>query len=107
MLKTQSLNSHGIFAIVALISSIRSSRNNVSEIIGSNRMREMYIATPLKLCQQGDVKASYAKASREASLQLNGLKAPYGSPLYPDLRIDTAQCLVEQGVQKMMMELIR
>jgi len=107
VLKTRSLNSHGIFAIVALISSTRSSRNNASEIIGSNRMREIYIATPLKLCQQGDVKTSNAKASREASLQLTGLKAPYESPLYPDLRIDIAQCLAEQGVQKMMMELIR
>ncbi|WP_423680288.1 adenylyl-sulfate kinase [Undibacterium sp. WLHG33] len=106
MLKTRPLNSHGNVARVALISLTRSSRHSSSEIIGSNRMREIYIARPLELCQQGDVKASYAKASQEACLQLTRLKAPYGSPLYPDLRIDTAQYSVEQGIQKMMMELI-
>ncbi|MBC3806261.1 adenylyl-sulfate kinase [Undibacterium seohonense] len=95
----KTLNANGIFVVVALISPTLSSRSRARQIIGSERMLEVYVSTPLDVCQERDVKGLYAKARKETSLQLTGVQAPYEAPVEPDLVINTAQVSLDQGVQ--------
>ena len=98
----KTLNGNGIFAIVALISPTQTSRTKARNIIGEDRMREIYIATPLAVCQQRDVKGLYAKARQETGIQLTGVQSPYEVPSHPDLVIDTATVDLEQGTELLM-----
>ena len=85
----KTLNANGIFAIVALISPTQTSRSKARQIIGHAQMREVYVSTPLAVCQQRDVKGLYAKARRGEIPQFTGVSAPYEEPETPDFTIDT------------------
>ncbi len=98
----KTLNANGIFAIVALISPTQTSRSKARQIIGHEWMREVYVSTPLAVCQQRDVKGLYAKARQEVGMQLTGVQAPYEAPNDPDLVIDTAAINIEQGLEMLL-----
>ena len=103
----KTLNANGIFAIVALISPTQKSRTQARQIIGDQNMLEVYVSTPLDICQQRDVKGLYAKARRETSMQLTGVQAPYEVPTDPDLVIDTVQVSLDEGVQALLASALR
>lgn len=99
------LNQSGIFCIVALISPTLLGRSKARTIIGTDRMREVYLATPLEVCQQRDVKGLYQQARQEPGLQLTGVRAPYQAPVSPDFIIDTSQQSLEQALAQLMRSL--
>jgi adenylylsulfate kinase len=103
----KTLNANGIFAIVALISPTQKSRTQARQIIGDQNMLEVYVSTPLDICQQRDVKGLYAKARRETGMQLTGIQAPYEVPTDPDLVIDTVQVSLDEGVQALLASALR
>ncbi|MBC3832225.1 adenylyl-sulfate kinase [Undibacterium amnicola] len=94
----KTLNANGILVIAALISPTASSRNQARAIIGSDQMCEVYVSTPLHVCQQRDVKGLYAKARVESGIQLTGVQSPYEIPCSPDIVINTDQTSLEQAV---------
>lgn len=93
------LNANGIFVIAALISPTQSSRLQARRIIGEDAMCEVYISTPLHVCQQRDVKGLYAKARLQQGMQLTGVQSPYEIPSNPDISINTDQNSLEQAIQ--------
>lgn len=99
------LNQSGIFCIVALISPTLLGRSKARTIIGADRMREVYLSTPLEVCQQRDVKGLYQQAKQEPGMQLTGVRAPYQAPVHPDFTIDTSQQNIEQGIAYLMSSL--
>ena len=50
---------------------------------------EIYIATPLEVCEDRDVKGLYAKARAGDIPQFTGLNDPYEPPLNPEIRVET------------------
>ncbi|MBC3873399.1 adenylyl-sulfate kinase [Undibacterium flavidum] len=99
------LNQSGICCIVALISPTLHGRNKAREIIGAARMREVYLSTPLEICQQRDVKGLYQQARQQPGLQLTGVRAPYQAPINPDFSIDTSVLTLEQALAQLMTSL--
>lgn len=85
------LSSQGITVIAALISPTTAGRAAARQTIGPDQFIEVYVNTPLAVCQQRDTKGLYAKARQDSSFALTGLKAPYEPPLDADLCIDTSQ----------------
>lgn len=49
---------------------------------------EIYIATPLSVCEERDTKGLYAKARSGELVGMTGVDAPYEEPLSPDLRVE-------------------
>jgi bifunctional enzyme CysN/CysC len=49
---------------------------------------EIYVATPLSVCEERDTKGLYAKARRGELSGLTGIDAPYEEPISPDLRLE-------------------
>jgi sulfate adenylyltransferase len=80
---------HGGIVIAALLSPYRTARNEVRDRIGAERFIEVFVDTPLEVCEQRDVKGLYAKARRGELKGFTGIDDPYEPPLDPDITIDT------------------
>lgn len=75
----------GLIVICALISPFRSDRDAVRALLGDGRFHEVYVATPLEVCEQRDPKGLYKKARLGQISNFTGLDSPYEPPLNPEL----------------------
>ncbi len=77
----------GVVAIVPLISPYRADRNRVRErhLAAGVRFVEIFVDTPIELCEQRDVKGLYAKARAGEIKGFTGIDDPYEAPVDPDL----------------------
>ncbi len=82
------LNS-GIITINCFVSPTESIRSQAKEIIGQNDFLEVYINTPLEICEERDVKGLYAKARKGEIQNFTGISAPFESPKNPSLNLKT------------------
>lgn len=80
---------HGGVVICAAVSPYRATRNDVRNMIGSDHFVEVFVDTPLNVCEQRDVKGMYAKARRGEIKEFTGIDDPYEPPEHPELVIDT------------------
>ena len=78
---------NGVVPLVALISPYRSSRAQARQDIGS--FVEVYVNTPLSVCETRDVKGLYRKAREGVIHDMTGVDDPYEPPLQPDIVVDT------------------
>jgi adenylylsulfate kinase len=78
---------NGAIPIVALISPYRTSRARAREEIG--RFVEVYVSTPVEVCEQRDVKGLYKKARAGEIKDMTGVDDPYEPPESPDIVVDT------------------
>ena len=85
------LNREGIDALVALVSPTVSGRAAARAIVGAGRFVEVYVSTPLAVCQQRDPKGLYRRAAGNEQFQLTGVQAPYEAPLGAELTLDTSR----------------
>ncbi|MDA2931052.1 bifunctional sulfate adenylyltransferase/adenylylsulfate kinase [Acidobacteria bacterium AH-259-O06] len=79
---------HGGTVICAAVSPYRATRNDVRNMVGSDRFVEVFVDTPLDICEQRDIKGLYARARRGELKGFTGIDDPYESPEHPELRLD-------------------
>lgn len=96
---------NGVIPIVALISPYRSSRAKARADIGS--FVEVYVNTPLELCEQRDVKGLYKKARAGEIHEMTGVDDPYEPPEHPEVIIDTRNATPSQSAERILSELNR
>jgi adenylylsulfate kinase len=77
------LSRHGVFVIVAMISPYRETRAVVRQ--ATENFLEVYIDTPLEVCETRDVKGLYAKARAGEIKGFTGIDDPYEPPLSPEV----------------------
>ncbi len=77
---------NGAIPIVALISPYRSSRAKARAEIG--RFVEVYVSTPLAVCEQRDVKGLYKRARAGEIKEMTGIDDPYEPPEHPEITVD-------------------
>jgi len=92
------LNS-GIITICAFISPTRAIRDMAKTIIGKENLFNIYLSTPLEVCEQRDGKGLYKKARAGEIKEFTGINSPYETPLMPDLQINTAELTVTATVE--------
>ena len=80
----------GLVCLAAFVSPLNKDRERLRKIIGKNRFIEIFVNTPLEVCEARDVKGLYAKARRGEIKDFTGINAPFEAPTYPDLIIDTS-----------------
>ena len=78
----------GVVTLSAFISPTNESRHMASEIIGADDFREVYVSTPLEVCEQRDVKGLYARARRGEIKDFTGVSAPFEVPEHPALTLE-------------------
>ena len=92
----------GIITIAAFISPSNELRRMASDIIGAEDFKEVYISTPLEVCEARDVKGLYAKARRGEIKNFTGISAPFEAPEHPALSIDTSKVSLEDSVMQIL-----
>jgi bifunctional enzyme CysN/CysC len=64
-------------------------------LVGEGEFIEVFIDTPLEVCEQRDVKGLYAKARAGELPNFTGISSPYEQPVNPEIRIDTTEMSAE------------
>ena len=88
---------HEGVAICAAISPYRATRNDVRNMVGADRFIEVFVDTPLEVCEQRDTKGVYAKARRGEIVGFTGIDDPYEAPSTPDIILKTVSTTAEEN----------
>ena len=81
----------GVTAVVALISPYRADRAAARALFALGEFIEVFVDTPLAVCEQRDTKGLYAKARRQLISDMTGIGSDYEAPLQPELRLACAE----------------
>lgn len=82
---------HGGAVICAAVSPYRQTRNEVRNLVGKEQFVEVFVDTPLEVCEARDVKGIYAKARRGELRGFTGIDDPYEPPVQPEITLDTVR----------------
>ena len=82
---------HGGVAICAAVSPYSAARNEVRAMVGAEHFIEVFVDTPLDVCEERDSKGMYAKARRGEITGFTGIDDPYEAPENPDITLDTVR----------------
>jgi sulfate adenylyltransferase len=80
---------HGGTAICAAISPYQATRNDIRNMVGSDNFVEVFVNTPLEICESRDTKGMYAKARRGEIKDFTGIDDPYEVPVRPEIVLTT------------------
>ncbi len=97
---------HGGIVVCAAVSPYRTTRNEVRNNIGGDNYVEIFVDTPLEVCEQRDTKGLYARARRGEVVGFTGIDDPYEAPQHPELTIETLQHTPEQNAHMILDMLI-
>ena len=88
----------GFVCITAFISPYRSDRDLARKIAPPGKFIEVYMNTPLNVCEQRDPKGLYARARAGKLKDFTGVSAPYEPPQHPELELHTDKMSVAECV---------
>ncbi len=78
----------GLIVIVSLVSPYRADREAARELFAHADFAEVFVDTPLEICQERDPKGLYAKAATTENSQMTGAGQTYEAPLNADVHLD-------------------
>lgn len=90
---------HGGLVVCAAVSPYRATRNDVRNMVGSDRFVEVFVDTSLAVCEQRDTKGIYAQARRGEIKNFTGIDDPYETPEQAEIVIETVSSTVEQNAR--------
>lgn len=96
---------NGVIPIVALISPYASSRAKARTEIGN--FVEVFVTTPIEVCEQRDVKGLYKKAREGKIHEMTGVDDPYEMPEHADIVVDTVRQDADHSAEYILGELTR
>jgi sulfate adenylyltransferase len=100
------ITKNGGIALCAPIAPYEESRQANRELISRyGGYIEVYVSTPIEVCEQRDRKGLYAKARAGLVKGVTGVSDPYIPPSHPDLIIDTTQITPAEGAQEILLYL--
>ena len=92
----------GIITICSLISPTEEIRNMSKNIIGEKDYFELFIHTPIEVCEQRDVKGLYKKARAGEIKNFTGIDSPFEHPKAPSLEVRTDLHSLEDCLQQIL-----
>lgn len=81
----------GLITLVALISPFLADRALAKVTAGEVKFIEVFMSTPLDVCEQRDVRGLYKKARHGEIKNFTGIDSNYEAPIAPELNIDTSK----------------
>jgi adenylylsulfate kinase len=96
----------GIILICAFISPTSEMREMAKSIIGEDDFLEIYIDTPLEVCEQRDHKGLYKKARTGEIKNFTGISAPFEAPVNPFLVVDNTSPNLEETTDRMVQKIL-
>lgn len=93
----------GLIVMGAFISPFADDRNLVRSLFDPAQFIEVFVNTPLTVCEARDPKGLYIKARSGELKQFTGIDSPYEQPLDPELSLDTSVLSVNECVAQLLM----
>jgi len=91
---------HNGTVICAAISPYRATRNEARKMVGEEHFVEVFVDTPIEVCEERDVKGMYARARRGEIKGFTGIDDPYEAPLNPEIIVKTVELTPEASARK-------
>ena len=98
---------HGGFVVCAAISPYLAIRDEVRHMMEVGRFIEVYVDTPIEVCEQRDPKGLYAKARQGILKGFTGIDDPYEPPFQPEITLDTVASSEEENARQILDFLIK
>jgi sulfate adenylyltransferase len=98
---------HGGVVICAAVSPYRATRNDVRNMVGNERFIEVFVDTPLEVCEERDTKGMYAKARLGEIKGFTGIDDPYEAPQHAEITLDTVLNTSEDNARLILQHLIQ
>ena len=93
----------GVITINCFVSPTKAIRENAKKIIGALDFIEIFIDTPIEICEQRDVKGLYKKARAGEIKDFTGINAPFEAPTNAKVVIKTKNKTVTQSVDDLLL----
>jgi adenylylsulfate kinase len=87
----------GLVVLAAFVSPFIRERQMLRELLGSS-FYEIFVDTPIEICEQRDVKGLYKKARAGEISNFTGISSPFEAPLLPEIHLATATQSLEGAV---------
>ncbi len=94
------LLSGGVICLNTFISPTQEIRDMARSIIGPGNFIEVYVATPLEVCEKRDVKGLYRAVRSGVIKNFTGITSPYEPPVNPDLSLKTQDRSIEEAMME-------
>jgi adenylylsulfate kinase len=88
----------GVIVLSAFISPFNADREQVKNIVGADNYIEVFVDTPIEVCEQRDVKGLYKKARAGEIKNFTGIDSPYEKPEKPDVIVPTDKMSVNDSL---------
>ena len=92
----------GLIVITAFISPYRADREKARRLVDDKRFFEIFVDTPLEVCEERDTKKLYQKARAGEISDFTGISAPYEAPEHPEIILDTLELSISECVDNIM-----
>lgn len=96
----------GAIVLTAFISPFISDRQQARELLAEKQFLEVFIDTPLKICEQRDPKGLYKKARKGEIKNFTGIDSKYEAPLNPEIHVKTANKSIEECAELVVKQLV-
>lgn len=92
----------GVIALTAFISPYRADRNAVRALLGPGEFIEIFMNTPIEICESRDPKGLYKKARAGQLKGFTGIDDPYEAPEKPELVLDGGKKSIDECADEVM-----
>ena len=96
----------GLIVLVSFISPFASERRMARKLFGEGEFHEVFVDTPLEVCEKRDVKGLYAKARAGEITNFTGISSPYEVPEAPEVHLETVGAEADKLAQRVIDKLL-
>ena len=89
----------GIYVITSFISPFKSERDFARKLFNKDEFTEIFVDTPIEVCEKRDIKGLYKKAREGQIPNFTGIDSPYEKPLSPEIKVSTVNSSLEDIVK--------
>lgn len=98
---------NGSVVLCCFISPLEEQRKIARSIIGGQDFIEVFVSTPLEVCEQRDVKGLYQKARAGLIKDFTGIHTPFEAPARPSLEIQTQGRKIAESVEEVYLHILQ
>ena len=91
----------GLIVMTAFISPFKREREMARDLIGHDDFLEVYISTPLEVCEQRDVKGLYKQARAGKIPNMTGINSPYEAPEKANFEVNADSASMEEIIKEL------
>ncbi|OSQ35879.1 sulfate adenylyltransferase subunit CysN [Thalassospira mesophila] len=95
----------GLITLVSFISPFKSERQMARGLLDDGEFIEVFINTPIEVCEQRDVKGLYKKARAGKIANFTGIDSPYEAPENPEITVNTSSQTAEEAAEMVVKQL--